>query len=489
MKGTFATRSSSSAAEPIFSNRQARYALYSICFGFFLVLLDTSALNVAMVAMEHQFGETISGLQWVINSYTLVFASLLLTGGAVGDRFGSKRLYQIGLLLFTLMSLASAISPGLGFLIWARSLQGLGAALMLPASLSLLSHAFPEAEQRARAVGFWAGVVSLGFAAGPVLGGILTNYCGWRSIFWINVPVGAMAYWMNQRFVEEARVANPRAIDWKGQISILLALFCLNYGLIGAGASGWTSPLNLIAFGLSALFIVTFLFAETRSHAPVLPASLFSNPTFSVCILIGAVLNFTVYGVLFIESLYLQNLRHFGALRTGLIIIPFTVLPTISTRVIARYNGRHYIRLRLICGQLLAVAGAIFLDLALGETGIGMTLVGLGLMGVSMGFVMPAMTAGVLSSSPASTSGLASGILNSSRQVGGALGVALMGTFMELAQKEGMTWSFALTASTFLLLAGATWYFVPGPAQLSVANTSIACGKICVTSTSPQNEI
>jgi MFS transporter, DHA2 family, methylenomycin A resistance protein len=436
-----------------FSNRKARLALYSICFGFFLVLLDTTALNVAMVAMEHEFNETISSLQWVINSYTLVFASILLIGGAVGDRIGSKRLYQIGLTLFTLMSLLSALSPNAGFLIGARSLQGLGAALMLPGSLALLSHAFPDGEERAHAVGFWAGIASLGFAAGPVLGGILTHYCGWRSIFWINVPLGALAFGMNQCFVEETRVDNPRPIDWKAQVLILLALFCLNYGLIGAGGNSWTSPLNLGAFGLAILFGIIFVFSEMRSHAPALPGSLFSIPSFSVCVLIGAVLNFMVYGVLFIESLYLQNVRHFDALHTGLTILPFTVLPTVTMRLIARFNGRRFLKRRLICGHCLAAAGAVFLWLALRETGVGMTLAGLGLFGIAMGFIMPAMTAGVLASAPVSMSGLASGILNCSRQVGGTVGVALMGTFMELDHARGMIWSFMVTVTMSLLTA------------------------------------
>lgn len=477
MQRTSANQGSGSAREFIFNDRAARYSLYSICFGFFLVLLDTSTLNVAMVAMEHQFGENISGLQWVVNSYTLVFASCLMSGGALGDRLGSKLMYQAGLVLFTLMSLASALAPGVGWLIAARSLQGLGAALMLPGSLSLLSHAFPDPEQRARAVGFWAGIVSLGFAAGPVLGGILTHYCGWRSIFWINVPVGVLAFWMNQRFVEEARVMNPRPIDWKAQILILLALFCLNYGLIGAGKSGWTAPINLIAYGLAVALSIAFLRVERRSVSPALPGSLFSIPTFSACILIGAVLNFTMYGVLFIESLYLQNVRHFGALHTGLIIIPFAVLPTVTTRLIARFNGRDFIRLRLVVGQMLAVAGAISLGFALGEAGVEWILMGLGLMGVAMGCIMPAMTAGVLSSAPAAMSGVASGILNSSRQVGGTLGVALMGTLMAVGRSEGMAWSFALTALMFVILAGITRRFIPGPdpAWARVPGDSMPC--------------
>ena len=202
----------------LFSDDAARYALNAICLGFFLVVLDTTALNVAIASMQREFGGTITGLQWVANSYTMVFASLLLTCGAIGDRVGARFFYQIGLALFTVMSLLSALSPGPIFLIAVRILQGLGAAIMLPASLSLLSHAFPHPDERTKAVASWAAVVSLGFAAGPVLGGILTNYIGWRSIFWMNVPVGIVALFMVRAYVKEASARNSRHIDWVGQI-------------------------------------------------------------------------------------------------------------------------------------------------------------------------------------------------------------------------------------------------------------------------------
>jgi len=176
--------------------RARPYALYAICFGFFLVLLDTTALNVAAASMERDFGSTISGLQWVVNSYTLAFASLVLTAGAAGDRFGAKRAYQFGLVLFTAMSFACGLAPTVSALIALRMLQGVGAAAMLPASLALLSHAFPDARARASAIAFWASIVSLGFAAGPALGGLLTSAFGWRAVFFINVPVGVVALMM-----------------------------------------------------------------------------------------------------------------------------------------------------------------------------------------------------------------------------------------------------------------------------------------------------
>lgn len=440
---------------------RSRYALYAVCFGFFLVLLDTTALNVAIGAMEQEFGGVISGLQWVVNSYTLVFASLLLVCGAVGDRCGARRLYQAGLVLFTGTSLLCALSPGIHFLIGMRILQGLGAAMMLPASLSLLSHAFPRPEERALAVAFWASMVSLGFAAGPVLGGILTSYCGWRSIFWINVPVGIIAFAMVRQFVREANVPKPRHIDWAGQLSLALALLCVTYGLIEAGKAGWGAPSILTAFALSIVLTALFIFIERRTASPVMPGSLFCKPTFSICVLMGLVLNFSMYGTLFIESLYLQNVRHCSALAAGLIILPFTGLPTVTTRIIGKRNGGSHIKPRLIIGQFIGAAGAAALALEFLTPGYWAILLGFGLSGVAMGFIMPAMTAGVLITSPTNMSGLASGILNSSRQAGGVLGVALMGTLMQQHQALGLLVSLGLVSSSFFFMAAATACFIP----------------------------
>ncbi|MDR3405166.1 MAG: MFS transporter [Chthoniobacter sp.] len=447
-----------------FADSRARYALYAICFGFFLVLLDTTALNVAIVAMQREFGGAIGGLQWVVNSYTVVFAAFLLTCGALGDRFGARRLYVLGLLLFTGMSGLCALSPGVGFLIGARMLQGLGAAIMLPASLSLLSHAFPHPEEKARAVAFWASIVSLGFAAGPALGGVLTYYLGWRSIFWLNVPVGLAALAMVRHFVDETRVPNPRRIDWAGQACVSLALFALTYGLIDAGSAGWAAPRVVGAFALAALLAAGFVFCERISSSPVLPGGLFHNRNFSIFVTTGLILNFGMYGTLFIESIYLQNTRHLSALASGLMILPFTVLPTITTRLIVGYSGRQYIRRRLAIGQLFSALGAVALALAFWSAGYGAILGGLGLMGVGMGCIMPAMTAGVLSSSTPATSGLASGVLNSARQVGGTIGVALMGTLVQGYQDRGFLWSLGIILVCFLAMAWLTLRVVKDPA-------------------------
>jgi MFS transporter, DHA2 family, methylenomycin A resistance protein len=438
---------------PATKNRRAQLGLYAVCFGFALVLLDTTALNVSMIAIEKSLGGALSSLQWVVNCYTIVFASFLMAFGALGDRFGVKRLYQSGLLLFTFSSMACALSPSLGFLIGARIVQGLGAATMLPASLSLLTRAFPDPDERAHAVSFWASVVSLAFAAGPALGGVLTTFLGWRSIFWINAPIGLGAMLMVAATLDESVSERARAIDWVGQFLACAILFALSYGLIEAGGVGWFAPRVLGALGGAIVLLVLFIIAERASHAPVLPGALFSIPLFATCIGVGVVLNFGTYGILFVESAYLQSVRHLNPLWAGLTLLPATVLPTVTTRIIVRYSGRRHILPRLATGGAIASAGYAALALTAGSGNFAGILAGLSLMGVAMGCIMPAMTAGVLTSSPPESSGLASGILNSSRQIGGSIGVALMGSLVRSNLGSGYMWSFGVAACAFLAMA------------------------------------
>jgi MFS transporter, DHA2 family, methylenomycin A resistance protein len=437
-----------SPAKPA-ADQHRRRTLFAVCFGFFLVLLDTTALNVATPVLGHEFGNRISDLQWVVNSYTLVFASLLLVAGALGDRTGVKRSYQIGLVLFTGASLLSALSPSLLVLNLARVAQGLGAAIMVPASLAILSHTFPDPEERSHAVSVWANTASLGFASGPVLGGILTAWIGWRSIFWLNVPVGIVAVWLNHFWVKEARVDAPRRIDWPGQTALGLALLALTYGLIEAGRQGWTSGFALAGFGSFVLLIPIFIWLERRSTHPVLPGFLFSKSIFSTCISVGFVLNFCMYGILFVESVYLQNVLALGAFTAGLVITPFTLVPTITSRLLGRRNGVPYLRPRISLGFAIAAVGSAVLMLSTWLPALWLIVTALGLLGVAMGSIMPAMTAGVLISSDPKNSGLASGLLNSSRQVGGTLGVALLGTIM---QSFPMTTGFACAIGVTVVL-------------------------------------
>lgn len=433
--------------------RERPYGLYAICFGFFLVLFDTTALNVAVGAIHREFGGAMSGMQWIVNAYTIVFASLVLTCGALGDRYGAKRLYQLGLGLFTAMSLLCALSPSVGVLVVLRMAQGLGAAMMLPASLALLSHAFPDPRARARAVSFWASIVSLGFAAGPALGGVFTSYFGWRSIFLLNVPFGVIALLMVRAFIEETKAPNARALDWSGQLSVSLALWALSYGLIEAGNVGWTAPRVLAAFAATIVLCGLCLITERRSASPVFPPALFSRPAFIVCVVAGIALSLGTYGILFVESIYLQTVRHLSALATGAMIVPLTVLPTVTTRTIDRYRADMHFKSRLVTGQILGLAGAAVMAVSVWLPATGVILLGFGLLGVSLGYVTPAMTTGVLASSPPAMSGLASGILNAGRQVGGTVGVALMGTLMQMHHALGMAAAFTVALTLFGVIA------------------------------------
>jgi len=443
--------------------RERPYGLYAICFGFFLVLFDTTALNVAVGAMHREFGGAMSELQWIVNAYTIVFASLVLTCGALGDRYGAKRLYQLGLGMFTAMSLACALSPSVAFLIVARMVQGLGAAMMLPASLALLRHAYPNPLARARAVSFWASIVSLGFAVGPALGGVFTNYFGWRSIFLLNVPTGIVALLMVRAFIQETDAATTRPLDWTGQVSVAVALWALSYALIEAGNAGWTAPRVLAAFLATIVLAGVCAVTERGSTSPVFPPALFARPAFVACVAAGVVLSLGTYGILFVESIYLQSVRHLSALATGAMIVPLTVLPTITTRMLDRYRADMHFKPRLVTGQILGVAGAGMMALSVWVPATGIILVGFGLLGAALGYVTPAMTTGVLTSSPAPMAGLASGILNAGRQVGGSIGVALMGTLVQMHQGRGMVVSFVVTLMLFGVIAAAAQRVIPEP--------------------------
>jgi|KBSSwiStaDraftv2_1062776.scaffolds.fasta_scaffold55502_2 DHA2 family methylenomycin A resistance protein-like MFS transporter len=445
--------------------RERPYGLYAICFGFFLVLFDTTALNVAIAAMHREFGGTISALQWIVSAYTIVFASLVLTCGALGDRYGARRLYQLGLTIFTVMSLACALSPNVALLIAFRMAQGLGAAMMLPASLALLSHLYPDPRARARAVSFWASIVSLGFAAGPALGGVFTSVFGWRSIFLLNVPTGLVALLMVRAFIEETRGTRDGTIDWLGQLGVSLTLWALSYALIEAGNAGWAAPRVLAAFAASITLAGVSALTERRSVSPVFPPALFSRPAFVACVGAGVVVSLGTYGILFIESIYLQNVRHLSALATGAMIVPLTVAPTVTTRMIDRYRADMHFKPRLFTGQILAVLGAATMALSVWIPATGVILLGFGLLGVSLGYITPAMTTGVLTASPPSMAGLASGTLNAGRQVGGAIGVALMGTLMQMHHEPGMVVAFTVALALSGVAAVAARRAIPEPTR------------------------
>src|SRR5260370_20679285 len=335
--------------------------LTAICFGFFMVILDTSVVNVALPAMQHDLHGSLEGLQWVVNGYTLIFASLLLSAGTLGDRLGHKRTFLAGYALFTGASLLCSLAPSLTLLIAARVLQGVGPAVVVPGSLSLITHGIQHPGKRARAIGIWAGSSGIGLAGGPVIGGLLVEVLGWRSIFLLNVPFGLLALALTMRFVNETPRTTAQKRDLWGQGCVIVALAALTYALIEGRSQGWTSPqivcLLLLCVGASACFWLI----ETRSRTPLLPLHLFSSMTFSIPLLVGCVLNFGLYGILFVHSLFFQNISHYPAALAGVALLPITVATGSTALISGRITARLGTRGPMIGGLAASCLGTLLL--------------------------------------------------------------------------------------------------------------------------------
>src|SRR5258707_5283079 len=290
-----------------------------------MVLLDTTIVNVALPAIGHDLGGGLAGLQWVINAYILVFASLLLGAGVLAEQFGAKRMFLSGLVTFGLISLLSAFVPSLYLLVVLRALLAIGGAFLTPASMALITHNYPEPKQRARATGIWASITVIGMAAGPLVGGLLVDTVGWRWIFLINIPIALISLALCARLVSETPLRPHQSFDIGGQLTSILAVATLTYALIEGSQLGWASPLILGAFAASLVLGVAFVLIEARSAAPMLPLRLFQNATISSLMYFGLVINFVLAGMLFLLSLYFQQVRGYSAFVSGLAFLPLGI--------------------------------------------------------------------------------------------------------------------------------------------------------------------
>jgi DHA2 family methylenomycin A resistance protein-like MFS transporter len=445
------------SAAPI--RRAARLAALSL--GVVVVQLDVTIVNVALDQIQGLMQGGVAGLQWVVNGYTLAFASLLLTGGALGDRFGARRLYLAGFALFTLASAACGLAPSGTVLIAARVAQGLGAALLMPCSLALLAHAYHDPKERARAIGIWAGAGGMAMVAGPVVGGVLISLFGWRSIFLVNLPVGVIGLWLTWRFTVETEGRHRRALDGPGQVLAILALVALTGAIIEGAPLGWTSPWVL---GGIALFLAAgagFLAVEARSATPMMPLGLFRHPTFSAVSFIGFMMNAGFYGSTFLLSLYFQGPLGLSPLMTGLAFVPMTGLIALINVVAGRVAAQRGARLPMIAGLCLTVAGFAVLALRLSPAtdygGIWWTLL---MIGCGTALTVPPMTAALLATVDRARAGIASGVLNALRQTGGAIGVAVLGAIGGGgASIDGVRLAMGLSAGALALglVAAVVW--------------------------------
>jgi EmrB/QacA subfamily drug resistance transporter len=410
-------------------NRRAKLLTLALsCFGLFMVLLDVTIVNNALPSIQRHLGASLSGLQWIIDVYTLVFASLLLTTGSLSDRQGRKRWFLIGLGVFTAGSALCGFAPNLGVLVAARALQAVGGAALSPASLSLLTSAFPDPRERAQAIGLWSGVSGLSLSAGPLIGGALVDGPGWRWVFFVNLPVGVIAYLAALRFLRESVNPRPRRLDPAGQLLGIGTLAILVYALIEGGSKGWTSGLILTMFALAALGLVAFLLVEARQHEPMLELRFFRSASFSGTNAIGFLTFFSLFGFTFFNTLYFQEIRGYSAFTAGLLGLPATVAIVVMAPFAGRIAGARGSGLPLTIRTAMAGSALLLLRGLEADTDYGTIWWKFALFGGGLGLVLAPMAAAAVAGMPRTQAGLASGMLNTSRQVGGAVGIALLGT-------------------------------------------------------------
>jgi DHA2 family methylenomycin A resistance protein-like MFS transporter len=445
--------------EPAPTGRATSLTLAAMSLGYGVVQLDVTIVNTALNSIGTSLGGGVAELQWVVSAYTIGFAAFILTAGALGDRIGAKRVFMAGFAIFTAASVGCALAPNAAILIAARSLQGLGAAVLVPNSLALLSHAYPDEKQRGRAVGIWAAGASLALIAGPLVGGVLIALVGWRSIFFVNLPIGLAGLWLSWRYAGETTRSPQREIDLPGQLAAIAALGCLAGAIIEGGALGWSHPLVIAGFVASAVLAMLFVGQERHAPQPMLPLSLFRHRLFALTSLVGLLVNVAFYGLIFVFSLYFQRINGLSPFSTGLAFLPMmgAVLPV--NLVAARVAERIGAPAAIAAGAALSALGCLAL-LGVGP-GTSYWAIGAQLMiiGAGLGLLVPPLTSTLLGSVEKSRSGIAAGVLNATRQTGSVLGVALFGSLVGRtdAFMAGAHAALIISASLLLAAAVAIW--------------------------------
>jgi DHA2 family methylenomycin A resistance protein-like MFS transporter len=439
--------------------------LAAMSLGYGVVQLDVTIVNTALSAIGNSLGGGVSELQWVVSAYTIAFAALILTAGALGDRLGAKRVFMAGFALFTAASLACTLAPNAAILIAARAVQGLGAAILVPNSLALLNHAYPDEKDRGRAIGMWAAGASLALTAGPLAGGALITLVGWRSIFLVNLPIGLGGFWLTWRFASETPVSPRRELDLAGQAAAIAALGALAGALIQGGRLGWTNVFVLAGFCAATLCAALFVVQERRVAQPMLPLSLFANRLFAMTSLVGLLVNVAFYGLIFVLSLYFQEINDYSPFQTGLAFLPImgVVLPVnlIAPRLAERIGAIATI----VIGAVITATACLALLFIRQGTPYPAMLAQLMALGGGLGLLVPPLTSTLLGSVDKARSGIAAGVLNSTRQTGSVIGVALFGSLLGPRDAFISGARTALIVSAILLLTAAAAIFAGGRSQ------------------------
>ncbi|UGQ13959.1 MFS transporter [Yinghuangia sp. ASG 101] len=434
------------------ANRHTTATLAAAVLGFFVITLDATIVNVALPSIRDALGGGITGLQWVVDAYTLMFAALLLSAGALSDRIGARKAFAGGLTLFVVASAACGLAPSLPVLIAARGVQGIGAAVAMPTSMALVRQAFPDPARRARAVGVWAMGGAMAAAAGPVLGGLL-SLASWRMIFWINLPVGIVTLVLLSRTPHSP--TRPAPFDWIGQITAVLAMGGLTFGAIEAGDAGFTAPQVPASLGIAVVALAAFITAQAKVSHPMVPLTLLRSPTVVVATGIGFAFMVGFYGLPFLFSLYFQQQHGLSALGAGIAFLPMMLLSACLTPFSARIAERTGPRVPIIAGLTLIAAGSVALAVAPASTPVWASALLLVPVGMAGPLVMPPTTALLLDAVPSEQTGTAGGVFNTSRQIGGALAVAVFGALISAPAgfQHGLRVSLAAAAAVALLAA------------------------------------
>jgi len=400
------------------------------CLSVVVTGVDLSIVNVALPSISRDLHASVSSLQWTVDAYSLVMACLLVLSGSMADRFGRKRIFQFGLSLFTLSSFVCSVAPGVGWLIAFRGLQAAGGSMLNPVAMAIIVGVFTDRRERARAIGVWGSAIGIALAVGPVLGGLLVSGVGWRSVFWFNVPIGIAAILLTQAFIPESKAARGRAFDPPGQALIIAAFASIIAATIEGPRQGWTDPWIVGLFVVAAGALIGILIVEPRRPEPLIDLRFFRSPPFSGANTISVVMTASLGGLLFLNTLYLQDLRHLTPLRAGLMVIPLAagqaVAANLSGRLVASRSARFPLTLG---GALLAVGGFLLVPLT-AHTASGYLLAAYAIFGLGAGMVSPAVSNTAVSGLPPDQVGVAGALAASARQFGSSIGVAVTGSIV-----------------------------------------------------------
>ena len=417
-------------ARAIFSEERRKWwTLAAVSFGLFMIMLDNTVVNVALPSIQRDLDTGLSELQWIVTGYALSFAALMLIGGKLADAYGRRLIFVVGIVVFTGASLWCGFADSGDTLIAARVVQGVGAALMNPATLSIIAATFPP-RQRGMAIGIWAGVSALALAIGPLVGGLLTEHLSWHWIFFVNVPVGVLAVTASFLLIAESKDETHESLDLPGLATSALGLFALTYGLIEANAYGWTSTRIVGSFVVAAASLVLFLWIERHRRAPMLDLTLFRSGTYAGANLAMLLVALAMFGVFFFVSLYMQNVLGYSAIQAGAAFLPMTILIILVAPVAGKLSDRHGSRWLMSAGMVLLAAQLVYFSQLGTDATFWNLLPALLVGGLGMSMTMTPTSAAALRAVPVEKSGVGSAVLNAMRQVGGSLGIALMGAIV-----------------------------------------------------------